>query len=87
MRPEVIEHFARPDGENWRFDFSGGLGSVRVPTLVTGGALDRVTPIEAIRELAACLPGCQYVEYADAGHGVHRDIPVVFDVMREFISA
>ena len=87
MRPEVIEHFARDGGENWRFDYREGLGSVTAPTLVTGGALDPVTPVEVIREMADCIPNCRYVEYADAGHGVHRDTDAVFDVLREFITS
>lgn len=87
VRPEVIEHFAGPDGENWRFDYREALAGLDVPTLVTGGELDPVTPIAAIREMAACIPGCQLEVFADAGHGVHRDTAAVFALMQDFITA
>ena len=87
MRPEVIQHFAGAEGENWTFDFREGLACLDLPVLVTGGELDSVTPIAAIREMAACIPGCQFEAFADAGHGVHRDTAAVFAMMREFITA
>jgi pimeloyl-ACP methyl ester carboxylesterase len=41
-----------------------------VPTLVIGAAGDRMTPVEHSRELAAALPGGDYVEVPEAGHMV-----------------
>ena len=57
-----------------------------VPALVTGSALDPVTWIFAIREMAGCKRDCRSEAYADAGHGVHRDSEDVFAGMAAFIT-
>ncbi len=85
--PDVISHFSRPGGEHWRFDFREALARLRCPTLVTAGALDPITPIGAIQELASCIPQehLRFETFANCGHGVHHDDPRAFDVMNEFI--
>jgi pimeloyl-ACP methyl ester carboxylesterase len=88
MSPEVISHFSAPGGENWSFDFRDGLSSIRCPTLVTAGDIDPITPIEAVQEMAEQIPDAylQMEIFPDCGHGVHRDDPRAFDIMREFIA-
>ena len=85
--PAVIEHFSRPGGENWTFDFREGLTNLKCPTLVTAGDLDPVTPIEGVQEMASCIPDQvkQLEVFSDCGHGVHHDDPRAFDVMKKFL--
>ena len=85
--PAVIEHFSRPGGENWTFDFREGLTNLKCPTLVTAGDLDPVTPIAGVQEMASCIPDQvkQLEVFSDCGHGVHHDDPRAFDVMKKFL--
>ena len=46
-------------------DEAGGIG---VPTLCLAGSEDASTPPEAVRALAAAIPGARYAEVAGAGH-------------------
>ena len=85
--PEVIEHFSKPGGENWTFDFREGLKSITCPTLVTAGDIDPVTPLEGMEEMAAHIPRelRNFELFDNCGHGVHRDDPRAFDVMKKFL--
>jgi proline iminopeptidase len=67
-----------------------GLSYVCCPTLVLGGELDPVCPIEMQVEIAAALPAehVRFERFPDCGHGVFRDDPERgFAVIREFIRA
>jgi proline iminopeptidase len=85
---EVGFHFGR--GESRTFDFLGDLAGVRCPTLVLGGALDPVCPIEDQGEIAAAIPRhlVRFERFEGCGHGVYRDDPERgFAVIREFLLA
>ena len=85
--PAVIEHFSKPGGENWTFDFREQLASIDCPTLVTAGTLDPVTPLVGVEEMASHIPDKvrQLEVFSDCGHGVHHDDPSAFDIMKKFI--
>ncbi len=85
--PAVIEHFSKPGGENWTFDFRDGLEAISCPTLVTAGDIDPVTPITGVEEMASHIPDSvrQLEVFTDCGHGVHHDDPGAFDVMKKFL--
>ena len=85
--PQVIEHFSKPGGENWTFDFREGLKSITCPTLVTAGDIDPVTPLDGMEEMAAHIPRelRNFELFDNCGHGVHRDDPRAFDVMKKFL--
>ncbi len=88
MTPEIISHFSRPGGENWTFDFRDQLAFISCPTLVTAGDIDPITPIEAVQEMVDHIPK-EYLTmeiFPDCGHGVHRDEPRAFTVMKKFIT-
>lgn len=58
-----------------RYDASARLSALAdIPTLVVAAAEDRIARTAYGRALAAAIPGAEYVELADAGHGVtlHR---------------
>ena len=90
FNPAMLAHFFAADGEGFRFDFRASLGSIRCPTLVLGGHLDPVTPIEDSEDIVAALPPAlvQFEKFADAGHGVGRDQPDrYFSLLRKFLTA
>ena len=51
----------RPDVTSW-------LNQIDVPTLLIGGSLDKSSPPDEMRGIAASIPGARFVEIADAGH-------------------
>ena len=86
--PEVIEHFSKPGGENWTFDFRKGLEAITCPTLITAGDIDPITPLSGVMEMADHVPlKIRELEvFSNCGHGVHRDDQKAFEVMKSFIS-
>jgi proline iminopeptidase len=88
MALDVLGHFTNPGGENWTFDFRRRLSRIDCPTLLIAGGRDPITPIEAVRELAACIPPehLQFEVHDDCGHGVVRDDPSVFELIEEFVA-
>jgi pimeloyl-ACP methyl ester carboxylesterase len=54
-----------------RFDVSARLRELsHIPTLVVSATHDRIALVQYGRGLAAAIPGAQYVEIPEAGHGV-----------------
>jgi pimeloyl-ACP methyl ester carboxylesterase len=51
-----------------RIDSLPHLGRIDVPTLVGGGALDKMTPPELAAEMAAGIAGAELVRFPDAAH-------------------
>ncbi|OLT05040.1 arylesterase [Pseudonocardia sp. CNS-004] len=52
-------------------DHRAGLREITVPSLVVHGAADTSAPVELTgRRTAHLVPGCRYVEYPTAGHGL-----------------
>jgi pimeloyl-ACP methyl ester carboxylesterase len=49
-------------------DLTGGLASVRLPTLVLAGTQDAITPAREGREIADLVPGARFEEFPGAGH-------------------
>ena len=87
--PAVTAWFTRPDGEAKNHSVLPMLGSVKCPTLVLGGRLDPMHPIECQREIAAALPQhlVTYREIEDCGHGVMPDAPhEAIRILRHFIQ-
>lgn len=88
MSVDVMLHFL--GGEGRTMNLLPGLANVRCPTLVLGGELDPVCPIELQAEIAAALPPehVRFERFAGCGHGVFRDDPARgFALIREFIQA
>jgi proline iminopeptidase len=88
ISPNVMFHFIA--GESRTMNLLPGLANVRCPTLVLGGELDPVCPIEMQEEIAAALPSeyVRFERFPGCGHGVFRDDPERgFAVIREFIQA
>jgi pimeloyl-ACP methyl ester carboxylesterase len=87
---ECTRWFSRADGEGNHFDLRAALRHITCPTLVLGGALDPMLPVENQREIAAGLPQhlVRYEEFAHAGHGVLPDArEPVLALLREFVLA
>ena len=60
------------------------LGDIGCPTLVMGGAQDRIVTGEASRELADRIPGAELVMYEGLGHGLYEEAPDFLDRVAEF---
>ena len=53
------------------YDATSHLGRLTgLPTLVVGARHDRIARPETVRSLAAGIPGCRFVEFPEAAHGV-----------------
>jgi pimeloyl-ACP methyl ester carboxylesterase len=85
----VRERFFGPGGEGRTLDMLQELSRIQCPTLVIGGALDPMLPVECQRDIAAAIPQhlVRYREFANCGHGVVPDAPVeAMALLREFIA-
>jgi pimeloyl-ACP methyl ester carboxylesterase len=90
MKQPVRERFFGPGGEGRTMDMLRELSRIQCPTLVMGGVLDPMTPIECQRDIAAAIPQhlLRYHEFENCGHGVIPDAPVAaMALLREFIAA
>jgi pimeloyl-ACP methyl ester carboxylesterase len=87
-KPEVTRWFTRVEGEGNHFDLRADLHRIQCPTLLLGGALDPMLPVENQRDIAALIAAqhLHYEEFADAGHGVVTDAPDrAWPLIRDFI--
>jgi pimeloyl-ACP methyl ester carboxylesterase len=90
FKDDVTVWFNRPGGEGREFDILSRLHRITCPTLVMGGALDPMLPIEHQRAIAAAIRPdvLQYQEFAHCGHGVVPDAPQeAMHLLRRFIQA
>jgi proline iminopeptidase len=89
MTAKVLMDFLGPGGEGLSFDMLADLAKIQCPTLVLGGEADPITPIESSEDIAAAMPQqwVRFERFADAGHGVFRDDPRGYDVVREFLRS
>ena len=89
LNRDATAWFNRPGGEGRQADLLADLARIRCPTLVMGGRLDPMLPIECQRDIAAALPPgiVTYREFDDCGHGVVPDVPqVALPLLRDFIE-
>jgi proline iminopeptidase len=89
MTAKVLMHFLGPGGEGLSFDLLADLAKIQCPTLVLGGEDDPITPIESQEDIAQAIPQhlVRFERFPRCGHGVFRDDPRGYDVIREFILA
>jgi pimeloyl-ACP methyl ester carboxylesterase len=60
------------------------LGGIVAPTLVVHGRLDRLSPVQNGRNLAAAIAHSRYVELPDVGHLVPHEAPdLTAELIRE----
>lgn len=87
MSGKVLMDFLGPSGEGLQFDMLANLSRIQCPALVLGGEDDPITPIEASEDIASAIPRewVRFERFPGCGHGVFRDDPRGYDVIREFI--
>jgi pimeloyl-ACP methyl ester carboxylesterase len=84
----------RYETHNWafsknqpNFDLVSRLGEIKVPTLVTVGRHDWVTPLEASEEIAAKVPNAELVIFENSGHSPQVEEHERFiSVVRDFLD-
>lgn len=89
LNQSVREWFYRPGGEGRLFDLLPELNRIQCKTLVLGGALDPMIPIECQRDIAGAIHPdfVEYHEFQECGHGVVADAREdAIDRFREFIE-
>ena len=65
-------------------DAYDALPSIRCPTLVIGGAEDRIATAAASREIAARVPGGALRLYPNLGHAAYEEAPDFLDAVAAF---
>ena len=86
---EATAWFNRLGGEGRQFDMLADVPNIHCPTLVLGGQLDPMLPIECQRDIANALDPrlLSYREFEDCGHGVIPDVPeLALPLLRDFIK-
>jgi len=70
-----------------RYDLTGRLGEIAVPTLVVVGRHDWRTPIQASQEIVSRIPGAELVVFEQSGHSPQLEEPEKFQaVVRDFLA-
>lgn len=70
-----------------RPDMTPVLAEIQIPVLAICGSEDAITPASEMREFAAQIPNCRYVEISEAGHMAPLERPVeVNQVLSEFLQ-
>jgi len=85
----------RHEAHNWCFqhnepnyDLKPQLPAVTVPTLVTVGRLDWVTPVSSAQTIASLMPNAQLVIFEKSGHSPQIEERELFlSTVREFLDA
>jgi proline-specific peptidase len=88
LNRDATAWFNRIEGDGRHFDMLADLARIQCPTLLLGGQLDPMIPIECQRDIAAALPQglLTYREFPLCGHGVIPDVPhEAMPLLREFI--
>jgi proline iminopeptidase len=83
VNPDLSGHFKT----EWNaMDLRPGLAQVACPVLVTGGELDPICPIEAVRDIANALPsGCARLIELDGVSHLEAAMDDIAPFVREFI--
>ena len=83
--PGVTEHFLRQ--EYLQHDYRDSVAAIRCPTLLMGGELDPIVPIEEIEDTASRMrPGiARVVRFPQAGHSLIGEHARLNDLVRDFI--
>jgi proline iminopeptidase len=69
------------------YDLRPRLPEITVPTLVTVGRHDWITPPEAAEEIAALVPGARLVVFEESGHSPQLEEPERFQrTVRDFLA-
>lgn len=55
------------------YNISDRLSEIKVPTLITVGIHDWVTPLECSEELAEKIPNNKFVKFENSGHSPHQE--------------
>lgn len=74
-KPKSFDRFLIQAAACLRHDAAGALDKITCPTLVIGGAEDRIVGPAAAPELADRIPGSQLYVYKGLGHAAYEEAP------------
>lgn len=72
-KPENFDRFLIQANACLNHDAYDELHKISCPTLVIGGACDKIVGVAASRELAKAIKGCKLYIYKDYGHTVYEE--------------
>jgi pimeloyl-ACP methyl ester carboxylesterase len=82
--PGVTEHFLRH--EYLQLDYRDSVAAIRCPTLLIGGELDPVVPIQLVEDMASRMQDARVVRFPQAGHLLGPVKSEVTELVRDFIN-
>jgi pimeloyl-ACP methyl ester carboxylesterase len=84
-RPAVTEHFLQH--EYLQHDYRDRVAEIRCPTLLLGGELDPIVPIDEIEDTARRMrPGlARVVRFPESGHGTAGVQDAVLELVRDWV--
>jgi len=81
--PKLLQHFAFTEVR--RFDLTGRIAGITVPTLVLAGLHDAGCPIDCCREIAEKIPRAEFVIFEESNHAPYVEEPEKFaEAVKEF---
>ena len=83
-KPKSFERFVIQAQSCATHDAYDSLDRIACPTLVIGGADDRIVTGAASEEIATRIPGCALHMYEDLGHGLYEEAPDFLDRVADF---
>jgi pimeloyl-ACP methyl ester carboxylesterase len=87
MACKSIASYEAATHATWTGDYRAMLAQIAVPALVICGERDAITPPALSQEIAAHIPGSQFVVMPGAGHVANADDPLRFnDLLRAFLE-
>ena len=86
-RPKNYERFLANARAILDFDARGELGRIACPTLILGGAEDKIVGAAASEELHAAIPGSELFVYPEFGHAAYEEAPDFNERVFRFLEA
>ena len=85
-KPKTYDRFLINAQAILSFDALGELNKILCPTLILGGAEDRIVGPEASRMLAEGIKDSELYLYPDLGHAAYEEAPDFYDRVFDFVK-
>lgn len=86
MSNDVI-NYQMSQGDMTNYDYMPELGKVDLPVLSLCGEKDFICDMEANKEMAEAIPGCEFHVIPEASHEIFADFPeIVLPLVKSFVE-